>query len=334
MIRYAFAVLLSGLFQPAPLGAASLDPFTGFVALGDSTSDDGKLGPLVPPPSLGGRFSNGPVWVEYIADSFTSAGAATVNLALAGATAGPVSDSDPSYTASDLAFGTDFFSIGTLDRQVARLASSATEVLGSNPLVAVLFGGNDVLQDFGTPTFSVRQIAEDIANGMRTLAASGNQFNDFLVANLPDYSQNPLNMVSDAERAQQRALTQLLNAEIELQLQILESEGLHIQRFDLFALIDELYARADSLGLRLDATCIDNLFSDNPLFQNCPTVASADQFFFIDGVHFNGVVHAEMGAVALNLINDRLPAPVPLPAGILLLCSAALVLRARSPVFG
>lgn len=324
MIRL-FLALMFCVGLSAPASANQIDPFTGFAALGDSISDDGKLGALVGAPSLNGRLSNGQVWVEYIAQAFADEGKATANLALGGATAGNTNSFDPSYLAVDAVLGTNVFSLGTLGRQVAALGASGGQALGSNPLFSVLFGGNDFLQNSTMPGFSVQSVAQDIANGIRTLAQSGAQFDDFLVANLPDFSVNPLNPGTPPEKLFQRGLTQAFNAALEAQLQILESEGLNIHRFDLFSFMDGIYAQAASLGLRLDATCTDSLFSLTPSFQNCPDIASADSFLFVDAVHFNGVVHQKIGEAGLALIANRI-AVVPLPASLPLLSIVLLLL--------
>lgn len=320
MTRLFLALMIcAGL--SAPVSANPIEPFTGFVTLGDSVSDDGKFGALVGPPSFQGRLTNGLVWAEYIAQAFVDEGKATANLALGGATAGATNSFDARYLAADAALGTNFFSLGTLGRQVAALGATSSQALGGNPLVSVLFGGNDFLQNSSTPGFSVQGVAQDIANGIRALAQSGAQFDDFLVANLPDFSVNPLNPATPTQRLLQRGLTQAFNAALEGQLQILESEGLNIQRFDLFTFMDGIYAQAGTLGLRLDATCTDDLFSLAQTFQNCPTIESADGFLFVDAVHFNRVVHEKIGQAGLALVSNRIAA-VPLPAGMPLLLFA------------
>ena len=60
----------------ASIAAAAALPhgvITNVVTFGDSVSDNGNtfrltLGRIPPPPYYKGRFSNGPVWVEYLAD--------------------------------------------------------------------------------------------------------------------------------------------------------------------------------------------------------------------------------------------------------------------------
>lgn len=67
--------------------------YSGLVVIGDSLSDDGNLYELTgntfpPPPYYQGRFSNGPVAVERLADGLGLSGATFLNLAIAGAKTG------------------------------------------------------------------------------------------------------------------------------------------------------------------------------------------------------------------------------------------------------
>src|ERR1051325_6177463 len=65
------AILLATLFSTAQV--ANADQFKRLIVFGDSLSDNGNLFALSgntypPPPYYLGRFSNGPVWVEDLAE--------------------------------------------------------------------------------------------------------------------------------------------------------------------------------------------------------------------------------------------------------------------------
>src|SRR5262245_61575441 len=74
MTRRAALILMIGSLLGAHIAAhANSAPFSRIVVFGDSLSDTGNFfhltGGLVPPsPYANGRFSNGPLWVEYLAD--------------------------------------------------------------------------------------------------------------------------------------------------------------------------------------------------------------------------------------------------------------------------
>lgn len=86
LARVACAAAMLGIAAPASGGVFD---FTAYFAFGDSLTADGKGAPLAPP-SFDGRFSNGLTYADRIAEDFAAAGLPTGNLALGGATAGPV----------------------------------------------------------------------------------------------------------------------------------------------------------------------------------------------------------------------------------------------------
>lgn len=260
--------------------AGPLD-FTSYYAFGDSLSDDGKLVQLAPP-SVGGRFSNGPVWTEIIADRFRDARLETQNYALGGATAGDTNTTD--YSAGGTvppAQVAALTALSTFKNQAASFAATVGNA-GSNPLISVLFGANDFFQQLGTPEFNPIRTVSEVIDGIRAVAATGAQFDDFLVSNLPDISRTPafnaelvvaqarlaalkLDPAADpAEIAAAEAAVAalngvaaaiqgaslLFNAELEAGLQKLETDdGLTIMRVDQFSFFNDLIDRADSLGI-------------------------------------------------------------------------------------
>ena len=72
---------------------AEAQPFTSLTIFGDSYSDTGNASILsaafgypnpTPPPFFPGHFSNGPVWVEYLATALGRPAVSVVPVALAG----------------------------------------------------------------------------------------------------------------------------------------------------------------------------------------------------------------------------------------------------------
>lgn len=275
ILSFGLAVGLATGAQAGPLD------FTSYYAFGDSLSDDGKLGQLAPP-SVGGRFSNGPVWTEIIADRFRDARKETRNYALGGATAGDTNTTDysgggtvpPAQVAALTA-------LSTFKNQATTFAATVGNA-GSNPLVSVLFGANDFFQQLGTPEFNPIKTAGEVIDGIRAVAATGAQFDDFLVSNLPDISRTPaFNAELVVARATLAALkldptaepadiilaeaaiatlsgraaaiqgaSLLFNSELENGLRDLETDdGLTITRVDQFSFFNDLIGRADSLGI-------------------------------------------------------------------------------------
>jgi len=172
--RLMAAGLAATLALPAQASTLG-DYYTSYYAFGDSLTDDGKFGILFPP-SLGGRFSNGPTYAELVADRFEAAGR----------------DTTP----------------------------------GDNPLVSVLFGGNDFFQ--GKDLIAA---ADSVADGIRAIAATaGQSFDDFIVATLPDVGLTPAFLGAGSAFATAGADT--FNARLRSNITDLRAEGLRIIYFD------------------------------------------------------------------------------------------------------
>lgn len=188
-----------------------IDGFTSYYAFGDSLTDQGQLGALAPP-SEDGRFSNGPTYAEFLAQRFQDVALDTGNLAIGGATAGPV-NANPLAPLSTFGGQVQTF-IGSilggtgLPEQIAPtpVFADAPPNPGSNPLVSVLFGANDIFQQLpnalatslsdltllpGKITDIATSAAQAVATNIAALNAFDAKFNDFAVINLPDISNSP-----------------------------------------------------------------------------------------------------------------------------------------------
>lgn len=313
--------------------AGPVDYFTGFAGFGDSLSDKGRNNGFSAP-SLDSRFSNGKTWMELIGDQFEMRDQANVNLALGGATAGDTNLNDPLYQFVDSVTPRDpsnpddinLFELGTFSRQITSFVNAGFDAaVGDNPLVGLLFGGNDFLQA-SSSGFNPFAVAADVVNGVRQIVEIDGKFDDFVILNLPDLSATPLNAsLGAAEKANIRAAVEAFNlglvgglAALEAELELTPGVDMNFQIVDLFSINDALLASADTLGLRLDSPCTTSISDPNAPFNQCPTVESADDFFFVDAVHPNRIVHAQIADNVLPLIESRL-SPVPLPAGLPLL---------------
>lgn len=303
--------------------------FTSYYAFGDSLSDIGQAGAL-PAPSLGGRFSNGPVYAEYIADFFAQNSLPTFSFALGGATAGDINQNDAiTPPAAAAAFGTFARQANTF------LTSGATFLSSDKPLVSALFGANDFFQNVDKPGFDPITLAGKVSGTLKTISAVEN-FDNFLVFNLPDLSQIPGSArLSDIERSLLSGAVQLFNLTLEAELAFhaaFEDTSFDYEVFDLFETFATLTAQAGALDLRLDGICTPSI-ADPSDYNICPTPAAANAYFFVDGVHPNGIVHEEIAArVIASTQGLPAPAPVPLPAGaILLLTGLAGLALSRKP---
>ena len=244
----------------------------------------------------------------------------TVNLAVGGATA----EDDNENLVPGLEFiGTFAGQVSTLQAQIDFAGLGGA--LGDNPLVSVLLGGNDILQDLTEGSF-IGEIGQNAADaltaGVEKVAALGPQFDDFLLVNLPDFGGAPafaggfLESLAAAESA-------AFNERLAQNAQELRNSGLNIIEFDLFGLFEEV--RRGSLGIaNTTGQCTESFRNFDP-FNNCAVglsgvdLALADNFLFIDGIHPNRIAH---GAIA-DGIRASLVA-VPLPGGLPLVLAGVL----------
>ena len=299
--KVASAATLSLCMALPATGATFTDRFTSYYAFGDSLTDDGKL-PLQSPISDGGRFSNGPTYAEIVEDQFIAAGRDTGNLALGGATGGPV-NIRPINILSTFAG-----QIGVFQNAIASTLSLPGQGdpidPGDNPLISVLFGGNDFFQGQ-----NMTAAADFVAHGIRALAGTtGGMFNDFLVATLPNIGNTPAFAFTAPKFATQQTIE--YNDRLRANILDLKDEGLNIHVFNsdkaLLPVLDDIAAGGPLFGV-LDALtpCTADISVDGPVCDN------PDAFLFADAVHPNAVAQRVTGeAVAATL------AAIPVPAGL------------------
>ncbi|WP_338549874.1 SGNH/GDSL hydrolase family protein [Roseovarius phycicola] len=330
------------------------DPFTSFFSFGDSLTDDGKLG-LLAPPSLGGRFSNGPTYAEIIADDFEANGHDTGNLALGGATAGdtnlsPIPGAPFNTFSSQIGVFADALGLAgpgdTPNPLITGLApvptfDTAPPDTGSNPLLSVFFGANDLFQAFevagsgvvdpaDVPAFLVNaafNAANAVETGIRALnGLDPSVFDDFLVIGLPDLGATPA-FSGDATAS---AVTSVFNLQLTQNLLSLNNDGINVIGFDpneaLNAIIaDANFNNGDIFGITNVSTPCTASFSAALLVP--PSQVSQIPSCLDDGIDPNTVLFGDSvhpNAVAQALLASELRgqieiAPVPLPASLPLL---------------
>lgn len=316
-------------FQSSATLAAQLS-YDSFYIIGDSLSDVGNLytlsGETDPPspPYFDGRFSNGPVWTEYLASDLgvspariTSPNALTtedgINVAFGGATAGDINIANP--------FGTTRFP--GLSPQLTLLeewSNLTGRRLSADSLVSVWAGGNDYLFDLTSdPQIPVANLTEAVATvyalGARTV----------IVGNLPDLGATPRGRSLSAMQTQELTNQTLEhNALLERSLLQLEASltGLDVLVLDAFTLFER--AIADPTG-----------FGFTNVAQGCLIVGCDDpnRFLFFDGIHPSSAAHRFIAAEARSLLDHPAAAvAVPEPSTIFLLGAGllgGLALRVR-----
>lgn len=312
------APLGAAAFGNASLGAAA---FSNAYYFGDSLSDTGNIfaftGGTVPAaPYFNGRFSDGPVWVEYLAAGLGLPGSSTASL----------------IGGNNFAFGGARTSGGSIPSVLAQVGSftSAGGSLDPAALYVVVGGGNDMRDARSAfPTMDAAGAASRLAaaqaaagnlrTALQLLAADGAR--NVLVANLPDLGTTPeavgLNLVAPSSDA-----TTQFNAQFGGILSFGTGLGLNMSFFDLAGLSAAI--RDDALNNAGAIYGIMNVTTPCGTFEGSigiPCNISA----FSDALHPSGAAH--------RLIGNAAVAVVPEPASALLMAlgvAGMLVLRRRA----
>jgi thermolabile hemolysin len=251
-------------------------PIPEMYVFGDSLSDTGTVfkatGGMYPPnpPYFQGRYSNGRVWVEYLADSLHLSVAQTQNFAYGGATTG--SDRN-SYVPGLLTQMQSFI--------------QTYQQLDSRALYVLWAGANDYLQGIKTATLPVENITKAIAS----LADRGAK--KLLVGNLPDLGQLPTTR-TQANSASLSALTQAHNQSLRRSLKVLSQQysELQIATLDANALYREAIANPATFGfINVINPCLTGTGTTTP-----------DKFLFWDGIHPTTAAHRVLGETAFSAL--------------------------------
>ena len=295
----------------APAGAVPLsDAFTSLYVLGDSLSDDGNLfaatGGASPqsPPYFEGRFSDGPVFADYLAEGF----ARTENFAYGGAQAVPDADDIPD-----------------LPTQLALLDAVDPADFGEDGLATLLFGANDIfgaLDEGADEVLAAEDAADAVVGAARAALDLG--LAEVAVFTLPRLDTTPLYTLFRPELADEAlGAERAFNARLDAGLAGLDAEGLAVTLVDTQAFFDVLLTDPGSIGIA--ETTLPCLFPSQEAAQAfgqpqlCDLGTVAPERAFFDAVHPNGTVHE---AFAGYVEGALAPAPIPLPAAGLLLFAA------------
>ncbi|MBD1872486.1 hypothetical protein H6F75_03235 [Nodosilinea sp. FACHB-131] len=231
---------------------ALVPSFSGLTIFGDSLSDPGNLfgltGFFPPFPYSEGRFSNGDIWVDYLASDIGLEPTEVQNFAVGGATTGRDNGLDPlisslTGTASNLP--------GLLDEVDSYLGGLGEGAANPDSLYVLWAGANDLFNlpsdPAAIPAFLATSV-QNIATAITSLAARG--ADTFLVPNLPNLGLTPRTL-GDGTSAQATALSQSFNAGLANTLAALEqslSATIDIIPVDLFGLTTEIIGAPAEFG--------------------------------------------------------------------------------------
>lgn len=276
--------------------ARAATPFNSLIVFGDSLSDVGDSPSAVTslykvlggvcarpcPPYDDGRFSNGEVASEHLAEALFPGAVNTTNFAsyaVAGATTGNENS------------GTDIepvFDLPGMQQQV-NLYMSNSGAADPNALYLLWGGANDFdIND------SPVQAAANIGGYLNTLAAAG--ATHFLVPNLPDLGLTPAARM-DGEVAEAHAFTETFNTALAGELGSVSATfpAVTIYQFDTFALLNDVVQNPAGYSFtNVTDACISSIDCADP----------DSRFLYWDSSHPTTEAHAILGSAFASAVPE------------------------------
>jgi phospholipase/lecithinase/hemolysin len=287
--------------SPSFIGADAITvPSGGFSAVysfGDSLSDAGNvsvatLGAIPASPYSDGRFTNGNVWVQDLAQNL---GLPAVKPSLAGGTDYAYGGTETGLTSAHIINPTD------LPSQLAQFVANVPNP-SPNALYTVWAGSNDVLDIANaaeTPAqqqASIQQAAANEAATISGLVAHGAK--DLVVMAVPDLGKTPYEMARPATDATSSALAQEFNTDLGSALQaIMASGGAAIDYVDTYGLLDMAIANPGAFGFtNVTQPVWTGNFTSSTSGTLAATGSAQNGYLFFDDLHPTAATHALLAA--------------------------------------
>jgi thermolabile hemolysin len=283
-IIVAIVLALTAFMTVLTFSTQRFEPINQLVVFGDSLSDTGTVfratGGLYPsdPPYFQGRYSNGRVWVEYLADQLGLSASQISNFACGGATtSGEFINLVPGLLAQVQSF--------------TKRHSNTT----SNVLYVLWAGANDYLQGTTNPALPVANISKAI----ESLADIG--ATKILVANLPDLGQLPATR-NNANSTNLSTLTKAHNSGLRRSLKVLKQQHSDLQIATLDA--NSLYRQAITNPAQFGFTQVTSA-----CLIGSSSCRNPEQFLFWDSIHPTTAGHQILATTTAAALENQLLLP-------------------------
>jgi phospholipase/lecithinase/hemolysin len=304
-------------------GAGRAEPITGIVAFGDSLSDIGNVyaathGAFPPASSYGGgRFSNGSIWVEWLA--------VRLGVSFPGPLPSTLGGTDYAYGFAQTGIGTTQtpvpgLSVPNLWTQMSTYLSSHTPSAGQ--LYTVWAGANDLFTGHTGPVIA----ATNVAAVVDTLARAG--ASNILVANLPALGDTPFGRtLPSAQRQGLNAEAASFNNALAAELSVIPADhpGVSIHLLDAAGVLQRAEADPAAYGF-------SNVTDPAQLVNG----GHVNGYLFWDGVHPTFEGHALIADAAVQALGEVSAQALPEPSTLALMAiglagaAAGKRLRTRS----
>ena len=255
--------------------------FSALYSFGDSLSDTGRN----PAPAVSyynGRYSNGALWVEYLATQLGLTYNPSNNLAVAGSTT-----ADLAAEVAQVSAGPDF----------------------SGSLFTIWSGGNDFLDNatlgLNDPAWNtvIMSALQNITNAVNSLYAKGAR--EILVGNLPNIAQIPAaNGLPPIYLSYLTSKVVSLNSLLAAGLHTVQlaSPGLQIYLLDTYTLFNRCYTSPATYGFAVVTTdALDNAALTDKSFDG-----PGKNYLFWDSIHPTTKTHALIAAAAFQITGVQL----------------------------
>ncbi|MBE9041391.1 SGNH/GDSL hydrolase family protein [Oscillatoriales cyanobacterium LEGE 11467] len=297
------SVVLSAFVYPSMATAADL--FSEIYVFGDSLSDTGNAfagtGGQIPPspPYFDGHFSNGPIWVEFLATDLGLTPNQNTNFAIGGAVTGLeaifVIDDPPVQVPVPGVLGQVNTFLGGLQ--------AAGQNADPDALYTIWAGANDYLfNNFTDPSTPV----SNLSTAIEALAGVGAQ--NILVANLPSLGLLPLTNGDPVVSAGLNALTQAHNASLLDTVNALDqtlAPEVELTLLDINSIFTQAIANPAQFGFtNVTESCLASVV---PLV----VCNNPNEYLVWDAIHPTSATQQIIGKAAFNAVHE--PANVPEP---------------------
>ena len=295
---FVLSTLPLTLLLPTAAKAADLSAkFDNIYVFGDSLSDDGNLykadGGNYPqsPPYFNGRFSNGQLWVEYLATDLGLTPNSSTNFAFGGSSSGLGNAVLPSLPVPGL--------LGQVNGFTSSLQAT-NQKADPNALYVVWAGADDYL--FGGVT-DVTKPVNNLSTAITSLATAGAK--NIMVVNLANLGTLPATRGDSQISSGLSTLTSAHNSGLAATLDGLSqklSPDTKIIPLDVNSLFDRAIANPGEFGFTnvTDSCLVNNAVCDNP-----------NNFLFWDGYHPTTAGHELVADLAFSTLE---PAAVSEPS--------------------
>ena len=288
---FGLLVLVVGMLPNTSIGQ---EHYRELVVIGDSLSETGNsfAATGIPPsgpngfPYFEGRFSNGPIWIDFLQSALSIADEGVLNFAVGGASTGFGLKEPPSGIFEAPAG----LQVPTLGAQIELYLQVDTPRVGQ---LFIVWGGANDLLTLESPFVTAR----NMENHIRSLAAAG--ATDFLVPNLAPLGETPL-----AENAFQRWILNLFtlsyNYQLKLRLARLERQlPISIEVLDTFSLTLQALEGPFLFGFTNTTSAA---LSD--IVAGVITPTEGANYLFWDPIHPTSLTHSIIAQAALAMIRS------------------------------